>query len=257
MTTSAAAIVVAATLAIGGGSANAVAQRGSATPQRAVGVVDGVVTDTGLAPVADAIVTIVGQELRVVTGANGRFRIVSVPAGPYALLLRRIGYEPTTARIVVAEHDTLRLSFALQPATATLDTVTVAARSVSPRLAEFYERRKVGPGQFLTQDEIEKQNAVRASDLFGRFLGLRLNPGGSAAFSTRGGPAGPGRDSRSCPITTIVDGIQRDTNLTRLPSPKEIAAIEFYAGPSQIPLQYKSTSGTWCGLILIWTRDGS
>src|SRR5215471_12067076 len=133
MTPSVAVILVVATLAIGIGSPDAVAQRGGAAPNRAVGVVDGVVTDTSLAPVADAIITVVGQELRVVTGANGRFRIVSVPAGDYALLVRRIGFEPTTARITVAERDTLRLSFSLQPATTTLDTVAVAARSVSPR----------------------------------------------------------------------------------------------------------------------------
>jgi hypothetical protein len=252
MTRSAAAIVVLAMIGIGIGSPDAVAQSGGATPHRASGVVDGVVTDTSLAPVADAIVTIVGQELRVVTGENGRFRIVSVVAGDYVLLVRRIGYEPTTARISVAERDTLRLSFALQPAVATLDTVAVAARSVSPRLAEFYERRKVGPGQFMTQEQIEKQNAVRVSDLIGRFLGLRMTADGRGAFSLRDTPAHP------CPVAAVVDGIARDTDLSRLPSPKEIAGIEFFAGPSEIPLQYKSTrKNTWCGLILIWTRDGS
>jgi hypothetical protein len=242
---------VAVLLAIGMGSSDAVAQAG-AESIRATGVVDGVVTDTSLTPVADATVSVVGMELRVVTGANGRFRVLSVPAGDYVLLVRRIGYEATTAKITVAARDTLRLSFALQPAVATLDTVNVAARSVSPRLAEFYERRKVGPGQFMTQDEIEKQNAVRASDLFGRFLGLRITSDGRGAFSLRDTPAHP------CPVAAVVDGIARDTNFGSLPSPKEIAAIEFFAGPSEIPLQYKTTRrNTWCGLILIWTRDGS
>jgi carboxypeptidase family protein len=216
------------------------------------GVIDGVVSDTALAPLADATVTIVGTELRVVTGANGRFRIASVRPGDYLLLIRRVGFEATTSRISVAEHDTLRLSFSMQPTVTTLDTVSVAARSVSPRLAEFYERRKLGPGQFLTQDEIEKQNAVRASDLFGRFLGLRITADGRRAFSLRDTPAHP------CPVAAMVDGIARDENFGNLPSPKEIAAVEFFAGPSEIPLQYKSTvKNNWCGLILIWTRDGS
>lgn len=253
MTTRRTTTLVAAWIALACLSVDAAgAQARDATARQAAGVIDGLVSDTSLAPLVDVTVTIVGSEVRVITAANGRFRIAAVPPGPHVLLVRRIGYEATTARVEVAERDTLRLSFTLPPAVATLDTVAVAARSVSPRLAEFYERRKVGPGQFLTQDQIEKQNAVRASDLFGRFLGLRLSSDGTKAFSLRDTPAHP------CPIAAIVDGIARDTEFGGLPDPKEIAAVEFFAGPSEIPVQYKSTvKNTWCGLILIWTRDGS
>jgi hypothetical protein len=256
MRRAASAILVAGSIAVAFAAADATAQVVGAAPHRPAGMVDGVVTDTSLAPVADVTITIVGMELRGVTGANGRFRIVSVPAGDYVLLVRRIGYEATTARISVAERDTLRLSFALRPAVSTLDTVAVAARSMSPRLADFYERRKVGPGQFLTQNEIEAKNAVNASDLFRSFLGLHVTASGDSGYSLRDAP---GR----CPIMAIVDGFVRFgasgyPSYRELPSPKEISAIEFYAGPSEIPVQYKSTMrGTWCGLILIWTRDGS
>jgi hypothetical protein len=222
----------------------------SAAP-RAIGVIDGIVSDTGLHPLTGVTVTIVGTNVRVVTGSNGRFRLVTLPAGPYVLLVRHIGYESTTARVQVANDDTLRVSFALEPAVTTLDTVTVAAQSLTPKLADFYERRKRGGGQFLTQEEIEKINAVRASDLFGRFMGVRLSADGMHAFNRRHTP-------NLCPISAVVDGIARDSDFVMLPSPKEIAAIEFYSGPAEIPLQFKSTrQSTWCGLILIWTRDGS
>jgi hypothetical protein len=221
------------------------------------GVIDGVVSDTGLAPLADVTVTIVGTELRVVTAANGRFRIASVRAGDYMLLVRRVGFEATTARVTVAEHDTLRLSFALEPAVTSLDTVAVAARSVSPRLQEFYDRRKVGPGQFLTQAEIDRINPVRTSDLFTRFLGIAVTDDGSHGYSTRTFMRfSPGK-SPKCEIIAIVDGVAKNMDYRRLPPAKDIAGVEFFAGPSEIPLQYKSTDGTWCGLLLIWTRDGS
>lgn len=251
-------IRLAAVVSLALAATGVIAARGQTNAARpaSAGIIDGVVSDTGLAPLSDATVTIVGTDIRVVTGADGRFRVVSVPAGQYVMLVRRIGYEPATAHVAVAGLDTLRVAIALEPAVTTLDRVTVAAPAVSPRLSEFYERRKVGLGQFLTQEEIEKQNAVRASDLFGRFMGLRLSSDGMHAFSMRGGPA-INQDPRRCPVTAIVDGIAQDTNFSQLPSPKEIAAIEFYAGPSEIPLQYKSTRGTWCGLLLIWTRDGS
>ncbi len=222
----------------------------------ASGMIDGVVSDTSLSPLADATVSIVGTEIRVVTGPSGRFRLLGVSAGRYFLLARRIGYEATTTPIDVAERDTLRLSIALQPVAVSLDTVKVATLDVSPRLAEFYARRKVGPGQFMTEDEIEKLNLVAVPDLLRRFLGIRISWDGTHAASTR---------SAGCPIMAIVDGIARYSNLRDLPSPKEVAAIEFYKGPSEIPLQFKSMlgdhvsgiTGVSCGLILIWTRDGS
>jgi len=45
-------------------------------------------------------------------------------------------------------------------------------------------------------------------------------------------------------------------NVDLLPSPKEIAGIEVYNGAATIPLKYKSRSVGFCGLILIWLRDG-
>jgi len=227
-------------------------------PLGAVGQIDGVVSDTSLSPLADATITIVGTDIRVVTGPNGRFRLIDIPAGKYALLARHIGYEPTTTQITVGDLDTLRISIALEQTVAPLDTVKVATNTLSPRLTEFYERRKIGPGQFRTQDEIEKQNPVALADVFRRFLGIRVTADGAGAQSMRD-------FVHACPIMAIVDGFAKFTDFRLLPSPKEVAAIEFYAGPSEIPLQFKSMigdplkgiSGVSCGLILIWTRDGS
>jgi Carboxypeptidase regulatory-like domain len=226
------------------------AQTPTTRPRSAAGTIDGVVSDTSLAPLADATITIVGTDIRVVTGANGRFRLVAVPPGEYMVLARHIGYEPVTTKITVADLDTLRISLTLEAAVTSLDTVKVATHNVSPRLAEFYERRKIGPGQFMTEGQIEKLNKVAASDLFRNFMGIRLSADGRSAQSMRD-------FARKCPIMAIVDGFAKYTDFSQLPSPKEIAAIEFYAGPSEIPLQFKSTVGMSCGLILIWTRDGS
>ena len=43
-----------------------------------------------------------------------------------------------------------------------------------------------------------------------------------------------------------------------LPGPKEIAGIEVFLSPGTIPLQYRTISGGgFCGVVLVWTKDGS
>jgi hypothetical protein len=77
------------------------------------GTIDGVVTDTSLLPLPDARASILGTSLQVVTGESGRFRILAVPPGHYILIVRRLGFTPTSASLQVAGGDTLRMSFAL------------------------------------------------------------------------------------------------------------------------------------------------
>src|SRR5437588_333346 len=59
------------------------------------GSISGTVTDsiTG-APVADAVVTVVGTAFTAKTGADGRFTITGVPAGSYRIRGRMLGYMP-------------------------------------------------------------------------------------------------------------------------------------------------------------------
>jgi hypothetical protein len=62
----------------------------------------------------------------------------------------------------------------------------------------------------------------------------------------------------ACFMTVLVDGVAMPApfNLDLLPSPHDLAGIEVYAGPATIPPQY-SGYNRGCGLILIWTKDGS
>jgi hypothetical protein len=44
-------------------------------------------------------------------------------------------------------------------------------------------------------------------------------------------------------------------NLDLLPSPREMAGIEVYAGNATMPIQYANLKNM-CGIILVWTKDG-
>jgi hypothetical protein len=218
-------------------------------------VIDGIVTDTSLVALADATVSILGSRVRVATGASGRFRILGLSPGEYILVVNRIGYAPVSASARVTDRDTLRLSFAMSRAVAVLDTVVVATKPYTTRMAEFEERRKVGFGQFMTQEQIEKRNTVYAKELLRTFMSVEIR--GEWAVNRRMGIPTP--ITKTCPFQFFIDGVAIPTPKldAELPSPKEIAGIEVHASSATVPLQYKTASGGgFCGVILLWTRGG-
>jgi hypothetical protein len=249
----------------------AIAQQPAGAAKRAAapGTVDGLVTDSSLVPLADATVSIAGSSIQLVTGANGRFRMVRVPSGEYVVVVRHLGFAPVWAALRVDEADTLRLSFALERMASELDTVKVTGKRSSVRMAEFEERRKLGFGQFMTLDQIEKRNSVYGTELVRTFSSINVRPvagrAGSrplyVAMSLRPGGAGNGSMKGGglvCPLKVVIDGVQMPNpfNLDDLPPPRDLVAIEVYSGPATVPLRFKGAD-TSCGVILVWTKDGS
>lgn len=270
--------MVAAVLAAGALSSSAQAQVKTSTFDRArqeaerradsaverVGVVDGVVTDTLLQPLNAADVTLVGTGLRVVTGANGRFRVVQVPPGQYLLVVRRIGYAPTSGIVDVPAADTLRLSYMLARSTLALDTVRVNSRRVTMRMVDFEKRRLQGIGQFITQEEIERRGSIQTSDFLRYMRGVQVSQnttqafGGTQVYSRReGGGFDANQQQQNCPMQVLLDGIilPQYFNLDLLPPPKQISGIEVYSGAATIPPQFGGVDRR-CGVVAVWTRDG-
>ena len=61
----------------------------------------------------------------------------------------------------------------------------------------------------------------------------------------------------TCFMTVFVDNVPMPSpfNLELLPSPRDIAGIEVYAGAATIPYQFGGLD-RMCGVILVWTKDG-
>lgn len=229
-----------------------------------IGVIDGVVTDTLLRPLNSADISVVGVGARVVTSASGKFRFLQVPAGQYLLVVRRIGFAPTSGIIEVPADDTLRLSYTLSRSITTLDTVSVNTRRVTMRMLEFEQRRRQAQGQFLTQEEIERKGSLQIADYLRNFRGVEISRvtteqfGGTQIYSRReGGGYTSGGQLDYCPLQVMLDGIvlPRNFNLDLLPSPKQIAGVEVYSGPATVPPQFGGPDRR-CGVMAVWTRDG-
>jgi hypothetical protein len=225
----------------------------------ALGIVDGIVTDSNLVPLRGAFVSILNSSIRVGTGPNGRFRITRIPPGQFLLIVKRGGYRPTSAMIEVKAADTLRLAYTLSEAPPnTLEGVNVTEKAVSLRMLEFEQRRKLGMGQFLDAAQIDRAGSVYATELMRRFTNLTVSPSRTSsmteyfALSNReGGSVSVG----ACPMMVYVDQVPMPTpfNLDLLPTPKSIGGIEVYGGSATIPLQY-SGMNRGCGVILVWTK---
>lgn len=233
------------------------------------GVILGTVSDTGLAPIANAEIEIVGTALRVTTDARGRFAVTELPPSTYLIAARRLSFQPTVNIAELRGGDTLRLALMLQPSVTELTPVVVRERSTSARLREFEERRRAGVGEFFTQEQIEARNPTSVTDLLRQSKTLNISPEGSGAVLAKSGRTW----AYNCFVQVFLDGIPLagagrplpggdlpPPDLSRLPSPKEIMGIEIYAGaataPNWLPIgRDKGRAG--CGVIMLWTRDAS
>jgi carboxypeptidase family protein len=219
------------------------------------GTLDGIVTDTSLAPLAGASAWILGTNLEVSAGDNGRFRITGIPAGTYIVVVRRLGYAPLSSALSVAAGDTTRASFTLVRQDVRLEKVVVTAAAGVGPLSEFESRRAFGVGQFMTENDIHKLNMARTSDLLRTFHSTTVTP--TTVHNSRLLPA------RGCPYQFYVDGVAisvHDLDVD-LPPPGELAGMEVYTNTATVPLQYASVGGGtggrgggFCGVILVWTK---
>jgi hypothetical protein len=232
-------------------STTALAQPAS---HRAAGVILGIVEDSTARPISGADISFAGYQLRALTDSLGRFRIVNLPSGKFTMVVRGIGYRPVVNDIDVREADTLRLTFSLQRTPNELATVLITERTLSTKLREFEERRKLGFGQFFTRDDIDKMQAITITDILRRSASIKIRHDNTAA-SARQFPD-------SCLMAVYVDLVPLGggVKLQDLPSPNEIAAVEIYPGSATLPVwlptgPFFTTKG--CGAILLWTRDGS
>lgn len=226
---------------------------------RALGTIDGIVSDTNLVPLQAAFISVLGTTIRIGTGPNGRFRITKVPAGEYLLIVKRVGYRPTSAVINVPAADTLRLAYMLEKVVEELKPVVVTEKSPSKRMAEFEERRRFGLGQFMNADEIAARNSVYTTEVLRNFTTINVSPDHSGAITQyyaiskrEGGNPQLG----ACPMQVYLDQVPLPSpfNLDLLPAPKELGGIEVYSGPSTMPPQFNGYD-RGCGVILIWTKD--
>ncbi|WP_353269205.1 carboxypeptidase regulatory-like domain-containing protein [Gemmatimonas sp.] len=223
---------------------------------RGAGGVRGTVqTDDGR-PLANAIVGLSATGLAMRTDSAGRFLLAATPTGTWTLAVQALGYAPRQQPVDLVPGDTVALVVALVSARV-MDTVQVRANAMARtvlgrNLVDFDERRKMGFGRFLTQDDFAKAEGRNILNLLtSRIPGMRTSGTGRRTLVSSRGPTSVSQ--RECPIRVIFDGMPNAGPLD-LDSiePSTIAAAEFYT-PATLPFQF--TFGfSPCGTLLLWSR---
>lgn len=222
--------------------------------------VRGIVRNAAGQPVEGVQVTATGTTAAAagaVASSNerGEFTLLVGNDGPAVVRVRRLGFRPESAAVVLGAGKSPELRFTLQRIAVDLAPVTVVGRrELSGPMAGFYKRRASSSGRFFTREEIEKRNASRMSDLLRMVPSLRVIPRGMQQNSVRI------RGSRCAPLVWL-DGVPLSAMEFDLDSmdPSTYEGIEVYSGPASVPVEFQGNkqASSSCGTIVLWSKRGS
>lgn len=233
----------------------------------APGVLVGVVSNINGIRLSRAEVLVQGTDFRAITNDSGVYEFIALPPARYRVVVRRIGFEPSEDRVTVTGGRRSQLDFEMEGVPELLDSVMVREAGGNGRMSDFWARRMLGIGAFITRDDIERRNPGRSSDLLRTVSGVPVLLGesgfehpvitmgrNSATYNrnTRGGTTLGG----DCRVSYHVDGAYVPAGSFHMDdlSPTAIEAVEVYRGPAETPTKLRQRD-TACGLIVIWTRE--
>jgi TonB-linked SusC/RagA family outer membrane protein len=230
----------------------------------AQGILSGRVTDQGNGtPLVGARVVVVGSSLTANTNAEGRYRIVGVPAGTHQMRASYIGYASVTKPATVADQGAATVDFALVLTPYSLDEVVVTATGDQAK-------REVGNAvSTVDASEMVKTTPIAnmADLLVAKAPGVQVLPGNMTGAGARVRIRGNSSLSLSNNPIYVVDGIRvaSDVNSSAIGiggtnpgrvndlNPEDIESIDVVKGPSASTLYGTDAAN---GVIVIKTKKG-
>jgi hypothetical protein len=229
-------------------------------------------------PIAGATVAFETLGLTTTTDADGRFRLTGIRPGNQIVTIKKIGFVALKSMMAFRSDDSVDTDLMLvrTQAAQSLAAVKVEERSMREwKIQEFEDRRKLGFGQFITRELIDKNEGRLLTDLLAMISGPKILNGDSGhAWAFSGGGAtsfrnnGPVLDTLDrlmrasnglCYTAVYVDGVAAYTGAYRerlfdlnTVRPESLVGVEYYRSGLE-PIQYAAMRNA-CGLLLLWTR---
>ena len=223
----------------------------------------GTVTDsTDQRPLEGAVVSVIGTNKRVATGANGEYALSDVAPGTIAIRVQMIGYAPGVKRLALAAGDEVSLDFALVLRPIELEELVAIGYGTVQR-----DNLSTAVSTVSAEDISGQANASADAALQGRAPGVQViqnagNPGNAISVRVRGSAS---IDASNQPLY-VVDGVpmlsedfsqlglggQGIRAVTGL-SPEDIASIDVLKDAAAASI-YGSRGSN--GVVLITTKRG-
>jgi TonB family protein len=210
------------------------------------------VRDSSGAGIAGAEVVIEGTNARGYTDDEGRLRLTALHTGLARVAVRRLGFRPATVAVTVDTVGVAAATVTLVRTAQLLTPIFVRARDYTGYMGDFYRRRDLGIGRFITRTDLERQQPFRLTDMFRRIPGVRI-------VSTRLIENAIRFRGEHCAPLVWIDGTPAaaaEFDLDALP-PESIEGIEIYSGLAEVPPQFMASGGLGsCGVVVVWSRHG-
>ncbi len=229
------------------------------------GEVTGRVTDkTSGQGLATAQVSVVGTTIRALTGQDGRYRLVNVPAGPATLRVSYIGYATTTQPVTVSAGGSAEANFAIAQAAVGLEAIVVTATGDQAVREQGTAAHNVDLRDRTSQAAVSNLSDALNSTVPGVVV---QSSGGTTGTGTRVRIRGSNSVSLSNDPVLIVDGIrvenasnstsigvggQQPSRLNDI-SPQDLEAVQVNSGPASSVLYGTDAAN---GAIVMRTRRG-
>lgn len=233
------------------------------------GTLEGRVTEVGGAPVADALITIVGTNRGARSAEDGQYRIASLRAGDVSVRVTRLGYAAVTRPVTIAAGQTAQLDVQLSPAAVIIDEVVVTATGESQRRRESGNTVNTvtpSPQRLATSTTVAQLLEAQAP-------GVYINsPGGTTGSASRIRIRGANSVSLTNEPLLIIDGVRVSNEITQTNNmgggigvggqgssrfndinPDDIESIEVLKGPAASAL-YGTAAAS--GVIQVRTKRG-
>lgn len=217
-----------------------------------------VTVDSTRQAVPGAEVIIPSLSLRTLTDSAGRFRIEGVAPGRRGLRVNKLGYAPLRTAVEFSAGDTVEMDIGISVSGEEMAAIEiVATQNASRTMHDFERRRASGTGEYMTAEDVARLSRGRLANALRTMAGVTLTTGSSGGTYLQGA-----RSARGAPCFTAVmlDGVwMYDGERFQSPFdvnsivPEDIAAIEYYRGLSNTPVELQGRRLS-CGALVIWTK---
>jgi len=200
-------------------------------------------------PVSGVMIAVKGTQVFGVSDSTGSFALVGLPEGRQTV---RILYGDSLSyehKIDLKQGKTLTLSVLLDVAATELAPIVVEAQTLRAdrSLAGFYERKKSGFGRYYTLEDLKRRPLETLQTLLLESgVRVRCRVGQCLALGSDGG--------RVCAMSLFLDGLRVPPDYLNLARVDDLAGVEVYKVPVEVPPEFWSGLRSPCGAVAMWSR---